>query len=92
MNDMNNIPAIPKEKLAFANLDDRLTDKKFDSKPVSYFKDAWIRFRKNKASIAAAIIIILIILYALIVPLIPLITGTDASLMDPLYKRMSPVI
>ena len=59
-----NVNLIPKEKFEFANAGERLTDKKFDDKPISYFKDAWIRFRKNKASIAAAIIILLIVLFA----------------------------
>ncbi len=62
------LPVIPKEKFEFANSGDRITDKKFDDKPIGYFRDAWNRFRKNKASILAAIIIILIVLYALVVP------------------------
>ena len=62
------LPQIPKEKFEFANSGDRITDKKFDDKPIGYFRDAWNRFRKNKASIVAAIIILLIVLYALIVP------------------------
>lgn len=62
------LPEIPKEKFEFANTGDRITDKKFDDKPIGYFRDAWNRFRKNKASIIAAIIILLIVLYALVVP------------------------
>ena len=40
--------SISPDKLAFANEGVRLTDIKFDDKPIGYFKDAWIRFRKNK--------------------------------------------
>ncbi len=88
MENKNMLPVIPKEKLEFANLGDRLTDKKFDSKPISYFHDAWIRFRKNKASIAAAIIIILIVLYAL---LVPLFSGSRYDgFLDTYYRRMGP--
>ena len=29
---------------------EKLSDKKFSDKPIGYMKDAWIRFRKNKAS------------------------------------------
>ena len=60
---------IPKEKLQFrANSGDQ-HDKKLDTKPVSYLKDAWYRFRKNKASIAATVIIGLLILFAIFVPI-----------------------
>ena len=41
---------IPAEKFVFVNEGERLRDKKFDDKPIGYLKDAWIRFRKSKAS------------------------------------------
>lgn len=81
-----NVNLIPKEKFEFANAGERLTDKKFDDKPISYFKDAWIRFRKNKASIAAAIIIFLIVLFAIFVPIFRPI---DVEL-DTYYAKMGP--
>ena len=84
-----NIPSIPKEKLAFANLGERLTDKKFDDKPISYFKDAWLRFKKNKASIGAAIIIIMIILFAVFAPILNMGRyGTD--FLDAYYAKKGP--
>lgn len=61
---------IPQEKFRFVHDGERLHDKKFDDKPVGYFKDAWIRFRKSRASVIAAIIIIVIVLYAFITPLL----------------------
>ena len=61
-----NIINIPKEKFEFANKGEKLSDTKFDTKPIGYFKDAMIRFRKNRASVVAAIIIALIVLYAFI--------------------------
>ena len=54
---------IPKEKFTFVNEGERLSDKKFADKPIGYFRDAWIRFRKSKASVVAAIIIVCIVLY-----------------------------
>ena len=53
---------IPVEKFAFVHEGERISDRKFDDKPIGYFKDAWIRFRKNRASVIAAVIIILIIM------------------------------
>ena len=46
---------LPKEKFEFAHSGEKLTDQKFEDKPIGYFKDAWIRFRKSKASVVAEI-------------------------------------
>ena len=84
--DLNSIPA---EKFEFANTDSRLFDQKFEDKPISYFKDAWLRFRKNKASIGGAIIIILIILFSIFAPLFNM-GKYDAQFLDPYYAKMGP--
>lgn len=76
---------IPKEKFSFVHDGERISDKKFEDKPIGYFKDAWIRFRKSRASVIAAIIIIVIILYALVAPL--LITTHDKSFMVAQYAK-----
>ena len=80
-----NINNIPASKFEFANTGDKIHDKKFDDKPIGYFKDAWIRFRKSRASVVAAAIIILIIAFSLIAPL--LITTRDNSVMVPQYAK-----
>lgn len=85
--DNMNIPSIPKEKLEFAGHGERISDKKFDDKPIGYFKDAWLRFRKNKASIGAAIIIIVIILYAVFMPLF---AQYPTDFLDPYYAKKGP--
>ena len=59
---------ISKEKFKFVN-EVNLHDKKLNTKPMSYFKDAMFRFAKNKASIVGAIIISILILYSIIVPI-----------------------
>ncbi|MBQ7830152.1 MAG: ABC transporter permease [Clostridia bacterium] len=82
-----NINSIPKEKLALANLGDHIKDQKFDDKPIGYFKDAWRRFCKNKASIVAAIIILLIVMFAVIMPFFDTGTGTD---FDTYYAKKTP--
>ena len=76
---------IPKDKFTFVNEGERLTDQKFDDKPVSYFKDAWIRFKKSKASVVATVIIVCIILYAFLAPL--LITSHEATFMVNMYAK-----
>ncbi len=79
---------IPKEKFEFANLGEHLHDQKFDDKPIGYFKDAWLRFRKNKASIVAACIIIVIILFSIFAPVFN--TRYDKTFMDPYYAKKGP--
>lgn len=67
---MKNIDAnISKEKFNFVNSGEMIHDVKFDTKPVSYMRDAFRRFAKNKASVVAAIIIALMFLYAILVPI-----------------------
>ena len=60
---------ISSEKFVFHSTGDNLRDKKLDTKPVTYFRDALNRFAKNKASIVAAVIIAILVLFALIGPL-----------------------
>ena len=80
-----NYDHIPSEKFAFVNAGERLSDQKFEDKPIGYFKDAWIRFRKSKASVVATVIIVLIILYAFLFPLF--VTTHDHTFMVNLYAK-----
>ena len=52
---------ISKELLTFKEQDGNIHDQKLDTKPVSYLKDAFNRFKRNKASIIASVIIIMLI-------------------------------
>ncbi len=67
-NKKNNLN-IPAEKFRFVSDSERLHDQKFDTKQVSYFRDAFNRFCKNKSSVTAAIIIFCLVLYAILVPI-----------------------
>ena len=57
----DNMPHIPKEKFNFVQLDTSIHDLKFETKPIGYFKDAWLRFRKNKGAVVAFIVLLLIV-------------------------------
>ena len=61
---------VPKEKLKFANTDRVIHDKELETKPIGFFKDAMIRFKRNKSSVVAAYIILLLFLYAIFVPML----------------------
>ena len=84
--DINNIPA---EKFEFAQTGKNLRDEKFKHKPIGYFEDAWMRFKKNKASLTATVIIILIALYAIIVPFI---SNYDLGDKDGIYAKSRPYV
>ena len=65
--DINNISA---EKFKFVSSENRLREKGLETKPVGYLKDAWNRFKKNKGSVVAAIIIGVLILFSIIAPMV----------------------
>ena len=69
MRNKNNIPDIAPEKFKLVGVDAKLHDQKFETKQVSYFRDAFNRFCKNKSSVVAAIIILCLVLYAIFVPI-----------------------
>lgn len=81
---------ISKEKLQFAQNSNVGHDQKLETKPIGYFKDAWLRFRKNKASIVAAVIIIILVLFAIIVPIFSKYQVSYAD--DPKYPQYKFVL
>lgn len=80
--------SIPPEKFAFVNESERLKDRKFEDKPIGYFRDAWNRFRKNHASVVATVIILCVVLFAFLMPLLN--PQYDARFMDPYYAKKAP--
>ena len=74
----NQIPDIPAEKFAFVGLDAKIHDQKFETKQVSFFRDALHRFCKNKSSVVAAIIILSLVLYAVFIPVFCSTAYSDA--------------
>ena len=69
MRNNNQIPEIPAEKFKLVGLDAKIHDQKFETKQISFFRDALNRFCKNKSSVVAAIIILSLVLYSIFVPI-----------------------
>ena len=69
MSKINKLPNIPAEKFRFVGEQNAAHDQKFQTKQVSYLRDAFNRFCKNKSSVVAAIIIFCLVLYAILVPM-----------------------
>lgn len=80
---------IPAEKFTFAQADKKLGDKKLQTKPVSYMRDAWRRFAKNKSSIVGMVIIAILLLFALIAPLV---SQYSIEYSDGAYRNVLPKI
>lgn len=68
----------------FVQLDERIHDTKFETKPVGYFRDAIRRFRKNKSSVVAFCLLVIIILFAIFAPIF--------SKHDPIYQDHSRIL
>jgi len=78
---------IPAEKFQFAQVTDLAHEKKPETKPIGYFRDAFNRFAKNKGAIVAAVIIIIMLLFAIIVPFL---TEYAVSYSDPYFTYTQP--
>ena len=83
----NEVKNIESSKFEFVQRDERIFDTKFETKPISYLKDALLRFQKNKGSVVATCIIILLVLYAIIVPIF---SPYDAKFKDLFYQKVLP--
>lgn len=84
---MDNIKHIPQEKFKLVQRNDQIFDAKFDTKPIGYFKDAWLRFKRNRASVAASYIIGAIILFGI---LVPFFSTYDLAYSDAVYAKARP--
>ena len=49
--------SVNKEDFVLVQDNVKISDKKFESKPTTFIKDAFRRFKKNKSSVAGAIIL-----------------------------------
>lgn len=76
------------ERFSFAFDNVELHDQKLETKARGYFADAFFRFRRNKASLVATVIIGFILLFALLVPM--LTPPSVQTLMDPYYSKKGP--
>lgn len=80
---------IPREMFEFAQMNDKIGDKKLKTKARSYFADAMLRFKKNGSSIVAAYIILILVLFAIIAPFV---SGHSVYDTDDVYVNFPPYI
>lgn len=90
MANTDNYKNIPAEKFRFTN-NRSSSDEKFKTKQIGYLEDAWNRFRKNKSSIVASIIILFLVIYAIVVPIF-CETTYSKSLTDTTYLTYTKLL
>ena len=61
---------IEKSQFEFVQAEEKIYDKKFQTKPIGYFKDAMIRFAKNRTNVIATTILGILILLSIFVPIL----------------------
>jgi len=79
MEENNNKITFRDDDFVLVNKDKRVTDKKLETKPTTFFKDALKRFRKNKASVVGSFILGILIILAIIVPEVSQANITNVS-------------
>ena len=80
---------ISAEKFVFRSRGESIHDQKLETKPVTYLRDAFNRFTKNKGSILAFFVIVVLVLFAI---LGPIISPYTVSYGDMNYQRARPQI
>jgi oligopeptide transport system permease protein len=80
---------IPAEKFRFTQREDNIHDEKFKTKPIGYFRDAWLRFRRNKGSLVAASVILAILVFAI---LTQIFSPYEISDVDGYMQRARPKV
>ncbi len=74
-------------KFTFVQRDEKIYDKKFETKPVGYFKDAMIRFRKNKSNVIATSVLFTLIILSII---LPTFTTKNYTALEPRMAFLPP--
>jgi oligopeptide transport system permease protein len=62
--------SIDKSQFEFMQKEEKIYDKKFQTKPIGYFKDAMIRFAKNRTNVIATTILGVLITLSIFVPIL----------------------
>jgi len=87
------IPIIDKNKLVFVQKNQVLLDEALKTKPIGYYKDAWNRFKKNKASYVAMFFILFIMFFTIVGPILkvydlPSVSAIEANRLRELPPRV----
>ena len=76
-----------KDQFQFIQKDERLTDKKLETRRIGYFGDVWQRFKRDKSAVVAFVLIMILLLFSVIVPLL---SYTDVGFREENFAFMLP--
>jgi ABC-type dipeptide/oligopeptide/nickel transport system permease subunit len=82
-----NYDNLTQDNFEFVQRDDKIYDKRFETKPIGYFKDAMIRFSKNRTNVIATTILGFIMLCAII---IPMVSDKNVEDLDDNFANLPP--
>ena len=81
---------IPKDKFEYVHFDEKIHDEAIKGEAIGFFKDAMIRFRKNKAALVSFVIIAILAIMAIIGPSIGKFTYDEQNVkMTNMTPRIS---
>jgi ABC-type dipeptide/oligopeptide/nickel transport system permease subunit len=80
---------VDKSQFEFVQKDKKLYDKKFQTKPIGYFKDAMMRFARNKTNVVASSILAVLILLSIFVPIF---STKNAEVLESQIAQLPPRI
>lgn len=81
---------IPKDKFEYVHFDEKIHDEAIKGEAIGFFKDAMIRFRKNKAALVSFVIIAILAVMAIIGPSIGKFTYDEQNVkMTNMTPRIS---
>ena len=91
--DLTNLPiecqdsSIKKDDFSLIQSDERIHDQKFETKPTTFLKDCFRRFKKNKSSVVAGIILGILLVLSVA---IPILDRSDLKSPHPEATYLSP--
>lgn len=88
-NDKRREEHINKDMFDFVQRDEKIYDKRLETKPIGYFQDAFIRFSKNKTNLVASMILLTLILLSVFVPML---TSKNYNEVDVQLQTLPPRI
>lgn len=80
-------PDLPAELFTFVNASEQIHDEKIKTKPIGYFMDAWLRFKKDRSAVVSFVLILGLLLFSLIVPFV---SHYNVTFRDGYMKTLLP--